>query len=426
MSIACSQKQVIFKICLVQTFHILWEPLSLLKKDVTFFFFCQEILSLMYVCLCLSPCRHYLQSESGFFFLFVFWLTYPCSWQGEVTMDQMSSGNGYELDSSDTFIVVRPKGPVGKDEALRMEVDALNKMQYEQKHKIQAHEADMKAQASVTSLSQLEKDLIVFPDSEPKKEAVKDSFSDINVETLTNKELENLLLDDNFGRPSSLLRHNLSASHTGGQTFSPYPLHWPSMLSTSKSTIPTLTRLQGPVFPFQSVHLPAQQSPFLPFVSVQPVSPQVFHQPVISPELAKLFDKIASTSEYLRNGRSSIMDENSVSVNSLEPVLHLPDSPSISRFDWLDLDPLSKRRVEVEEIPDALCEHEIVESVPASDPWDAVLQEETEVMMSNSSLTRDEHKCTATPQSRRASTGMAVTRSGVPAASCLYSQSKQV
>ncbi|XP_060779986.1 phosphatidylinositol 4-phosphate 3-kinase C2 domain-containing subunit alpha isoform X2 [Neoarius graeffei] len=345
-------------------------------------------------------------------------------------MDQMSSGSGYELDNSDTFIAVRPKGPVGKDEALRMEVDALNKMQYEQKHKIQAHAADMKAhpnaQQSVTSLSQLEKDLIVFPDSEPKKEAVKDSFSDINVETLTDKELEKLLLDDNFGRPSSLLRHNLSASHTGGQMFSQYPLHWTSMLSTSKSTIPSLTRLQGPVFPFQSVHLPAQQSPFLPFVSVQPVSPQVFHQPVISPELAKLFDKIASTSEYLRNGRSSIMDENSVSVNSLEPVLHLPDSSSISNFDWLDLDPLSKRRVEVEEISDALCEHEMVESVPTSDPWDAVLQEETEVMMSNSSLTQEEHKCTVTPQPRRASTGMAVTRNQVAAASCMYSQSKQV
>ncbi|KAK3570187.1 hypothetical protein QTP86_016493, partial [Hemibagrus guttatus] len=341
-------------------------------------------------------------------------------------MDQMSSGNGYEPDSSATYIVVRPKGLVGKDEALRMETDALNKMQHERRHKIQVHASQMKAhpdaQAPVTSLSQLEKDLIVFSDSEPKKKAEKDTFADIDLETLTNEELEKLLLDDNFGRPPSLLHHSLSAANTCGQTFSPHPLHWTSMLSTSKSTMPTLTHLPGPVFPFQSVHLPAQQSPFLPFVSVQPVTPQVFHQPVINPEMAKLFDKIASTSEYLRNGRSSIMDENSVSVKSLEPVLHPADSPSISCFDWLDLDPLNKRRVEVEDIPGALCGSVLVESVPASDPWDAVLQEDTEVLTINCSLAQEKDKCTVT-QPRWASTGMAVTRNQVPT-TFLNSQSK--
>ncbi|XP_058244023.1 phosphatidylinositol 4-phosphate 3-kinase C2 domain-containing subunit alpha isoform X2 [Hemibagrus wyckioides] len=358
----------------------------------------------------------------------ILFLIILCSWQGEVTMDQMSSGNGYEPDSSATCIVVRPKGRVGKDEALRMEADALNKMQHERRHKIQVHASQMKvhptdAQASVTSLSHLEKDLIIFPDSEPKKKAEKDTFADIDVETLTNEELEKLLLDDNFGRPPSLLHHSLSAANTHGQTFKPYPLYWTSMLSTSKSTMSTLTHLPGPVFPFQSVHLPAQQSPFLPFVSVQPVTPQVFHQPVINPEMAKLFDKIASTSEYLRNGRSSIMDENSVSVKSLEPVLHPTDSPSISCFDWLDLDPLSKRRVEVEDIPGALCGPVLVDSVPASDPWDAVLQEDTEVLTINSSLTQEKDKCTVT-QPRRASTGMAVTRNQVPTTSFLNSQSK--
>lgn len=343
-------------------------------------------------------------------------------------MDQMSSGNGYEPDSSATCIVVRPKGRVGKDEALRMEADALNKMQHERRHKIQVHASQMKvhptdAQASVMSLSHLEKDLIIFPDSEPKKKSEKDTFADIDVETLTNEELEKLLLDDNFGRPPSLLHHSLSAANTCGQTFNPIPLHWTSMLSTSKSTMSTLTHLPGPVFPFHSVHLPAQQSPFLPFVSVQPVTPQVFHQPVINQEMAKLFDKIASTSEYLRNGRSSIMDENSVSVKSLEPVLHPTDSPSISCFDWLDLDPLSKRRVEVEDIPGALCGPVLVESVPASDPWDAVLQEDMEVLTINSSLTQEKEKCTVT-QPRRASTGMAVTRNQVPTTSFLNSQSK--
>lgn len=344
-------------------------------------------------------------------------------------MDQMSSGNGYDLDNSATFIVARPKGPVGKEEALRMEVDALDKMQHEQRHKTQAHASLMKmhpnAQASVTSHSQPEKDLIIFPDSETKKDIEKDTFLDINVETLTDKELEKLLLDDNFGRPSSLLQQNLSASNTGGQTSSP-SLCWTSTHSTSKSIMPTLTQLQGPIFPFHSAHLPAQQNTFLPYASVQPISHQVFHQPVISPEMAKLFDKIASTSEYLRNGRSSIMDENSVSVKSLEPVLHPTDSPSVNRFDWLDLDPLSKHRVEVEELPTALCGPVIVESVSASDPWDAVLQEETEVMMTNSSLAQEKEKCAVMHQPRRASTGMEVTRNHLPSAPFLHSQRKQV
>lgn len=142
--------------------------------------------------------------------------------------------------------------------------------------------------------------------------------------------------------------------------------------------------------------------------------------------MAQLFDKIASTSEYLRNGRSSIMDENSVSIKSLEPVLHPTDSSSISRFDWLDLDPLSKHRVEVQEAPGALCGPVMVDSVPASDPWDAVLQEETEVKMINSSLAQEKDNYTVTSQPRRASTGMAVTKNHIPATTFLHSQSEQV
>lgn len=336
-------------------------------------------------------------------------------------MDQMSSDNGYELDS-------RPKGPVGKDEALRMEADALNKMQHKRKYTTKLHPSHVNvlpnSQVTITPISQLEKDLIVFPDSEPKKGAEKDLFGDIDVETLTNEELEKLLLDDNFGRPSSLLNRNISAN-SGGQAFSPYTANT-SMLPISKSTVPNLTHLQGPVFPFQHVHLPGQQRPFLPYVSVQPVNPHVFHQPVMTPEMAKLFDKIASTSEYLRNGRSSVMDDNSVSVKSLEPVPHPTDSPSISRFDWLDLDPLSKHRVEAEENLGAFRGPVIVESVPANDPWDAVLREETEVTMSNSSSTQEKDKCTVPPQTRRASTGMAVPKTHVPETSCPRKQSEQV
>ncbi|TSR87281.1 Phosphatidylinositol 4-phosphate 3-kinase C2 domain-containing subunit alpha [Bagarius yarrelli] len=339
-------------------------------------------------------------------------------------MDQISSGNGYEPDNSATYKVDQPKGPVGKAEALRMEADALNKLQHERKHnknQVYASHMNPNAPASVASLSQMEKDLIIFPDSEPKKKSEKDTFAGIDVKTLTNEELEKLLLDDNNCSQSSLLHHDFSPSNASRQAFRSYDSPWTSVLSTTKSTMPSLAHFPGPVFPFQPFHLHAQRSPFLPFVSVQPVTPQV-HQPVINPEMAKLFDKIASTSEYLKNGRSSITDQNPVRKKSLEPVLDSTESPSISCFDWLDLDPLTKRQVEKEDIPGAFCGPVMVEPVPASDPWDAVLQEDTEVTTCNSSLAQEKDKCSVTPNPRWASTGMAVSKNDMPPTS-LDSQS---
>uniref|UniRef100_A0A4W4FJ69 Phosphatidylinositol-4-phosphate 3-kinase n=1 Tax=Electrophorus electricus TaxID=8005 RepID=A0A4W4FJ69_ELEEL len=351
-------------------------------------------------------------------------------------MAQISSGSGYKLDRPASPLVARPKGAVGKEEALRMEEEALAKLQREKRptHLAPVSSTTAHANAGVASTSQLEKDLIVFPESEAKKKAEKDTFADIDVEKLTKEELEKLLLDDNFGtnkmsRPSTLLGFNLSASYPGVHAFSSTPFLWTPTLSTpSGSGLPTPTHQQHSVFPsmpyskppcsFQNgispampsfVPLHTHQTPFLPFTPIQTAGPLVFQQPVVTPEMAKLFDKIASTSEYLRNGRSSSMDSESVSVKSLEPVPQLPEPPSMSRFDWLDLDPLSKRRVEVEGASSAMGGTVMEESAHAGDPWDAVLRDETEP--------------------RRASTGMAVTRSysiNILETSSHHSQSKQV
>uniref|UniRef100_A0A3B4BYN7 Phosphatidylinositol 4-phosphate 3-kinase C2 domain-containing subunit alpha n=1 Tax=Pygocentrus nattereri TaxID=42514 RepID=A0A3B4BYN7_PYGNA len=373
-------------------------------------------------------------------------------------MAQISSGNGYKLDRPSSPLGARPKGVVGKEEALRMEAEALAKLQREKRHTLPVPASSTKAlpntAASTASTSRPEKDLIVFPESEAKKKEEKDAFADIDVEKLTNAELEKLLLDDNFGaskmtRPSSLLGCNLSASYPGGQAFSPSPFHWTPTLSTpSNSALSTPTHPQASVFPsapfpkppcsFQNgftpamppfVHLPAQQAPFLSFPHIQPPRPLVFQQPTVTPEMAKLFDKIASTSEYLRNGKSSSLDADSTSMKSLEPVPQPPEPTSISRFDWLDLDPLSKRRVEVEEAPSAQGEAVMEESAPAGDPWDAVLRDETEVTGSNSPSAQVKDQHIVTSQQRRASTGTAVTRShslNIPATSSHHNQSKQV
>ncbi|XP_022535661.2 phosphatidylinositol 4-phosphate 3-kinase C2 domain-containing subunit alpha [Astyanax mexicanus] len=369
-------------------------------------------------------------------------------------MAQISSGNGYKLDRSASPSGARPKGAVGKEEALRMEEEALAKLQREKRPTLPAPasspKALPKAGGTSTGAGRQERDLIVFPESEARKKAEKDAFADIDVEKLTNEELEKLLLDENFGaskmtRPSSLLGCSLSASYPGGHAFNPSPFQWTPTLSTpSSSSLSTPTHPQTTVFPtapfpkpscsFQNgftpamppfIHHPAQQTPFLSFTTIPPAAPLVFQQPAVPPEMAKLFDKIASTSEYLKNGRSSSMDAEFTSSKSLEPVPQPPEPPSISRFDWLDLDPLSKRRVDVEETPSAHGGSAVDDSAPAGDPWDAVLREEPEVTASSSPPALGQH--TVTTQHRRASTGNAVSRSTSlnPQPSASSPQSKQ-
>ncbi|XP_064193019.1 phosphatidylinositol 4-phosphate 3-kinase C2 domain-containing subunit alpha [Anguilla rostrata] len=391
-------------------------------------------------------------------------------------MAQISSGNGFGQDVSPSPGTGRPKGAVGREEALRMETEALAKLQREKRHTLPASLPSSSASSSssaakpltgaphgAASASRPEKDLIVFPESEAKKRAEQDRFQDIDVEKLTNEELEKLLLDDSFGvqskvpRPSSLLGCNLSASYPGSQAFTPSLFHGgrgPWTPSGSALQTPTPTRQQTPVFPpapfpkppgsFQNgltSSLPAFRAPdglFLslaappPFMAFQPIgatSPMVFQQPpAVNPEMAKLFDKIASTSEYLKNGRSASTDLESVGVKALSPKPPASEAPSISRFEWLDLDPLSKRKAECEEAPCAPDGSVTVKPGPAGDPWDAVLLDESEGAASGAPLTEERSQRPASTQLRRASTGTAVTRShslNIPAASSPHSQNRQ-
>lgn len=384
-------------------------------------------------------------------------------------MAQISSGNGFKPD------VPQPKGVVGKEEALRMEEEALAKLQREKRNTLSASAPSSSSAASSSfskpkpsksttaapqpppSTQRAEKDLIVFP--ETKKQAEQDQFRDIDVDKLTNEELEKLLLDENFGahskvsRPSSLLGFNLSASYPGGHTCSPSPFQssqWASVLSTpSSSSVSTPT----PMFPsapfpkpgsFQNGFTPTitpymglstQQAPFITFTPIQPPAAMVFPQPAVDPQMAKLFDKIASTSEYLKNGKlaSTELDSSQAGPASLAPnpppqQPAVMESASISRFDWLDLDPLTKRKAENEEVPQASGGTAKTEpGVSAGDPWDAVL--ETEGSSSSSSPLEAKASLSVRSQHRRASTGAAVTRShslNIPGTSSQHKADSQV
>ncbi|XP_053740686.1 phosphatidylinositol 4-phosphate 3-kinase C2 domain-containing subunit alpha [Synchiropus splendidus] len=357
-------------------------------------------------------------------------------------MAQISSGNGFKLD------VPQPKGTVGKEEALRMEEEALAKLQREKRHtpsaspslapavssssKPNVSKSSAAAPRPLPSSSRPEKDLIVFP--ETKKQAEKDEFRDIDLDKLTNEELEKLLLDENFGanskvsRPSSLLGFNLSASYPGGHS-SPFHSWTPVLSTTTNSSTSTPTHQPNSLFsstPFPKpgtfqngfspamspfMTLPAQQPSFMAFTPIQPpAAAMVFPQPAVDPEMAKLFDKIASTSEYLKNGKSSSTDSPDQSLEPHPPLVQpaVMESSSISRFEWLDLDPLTKRKADGEGASaESPAPAETVVAGPAGDPWDAVL--ETKGNGDRSSPKQDV-KTVRSPL-RKSSSGAAVTRS---------------
>lgn len=121
------------------------------------------------------------------------------------------------------------------------------------------------------------------------------------------------------------------------------------------------------------------------------------------------------------------MDVDSDSAKSLEPVPQPSETSSISRFEWLDLDPLGK--VKVDEAHNASGGPQVEESGTAKDPWDAVLQDEPEGVDSSSPPTEVRSKVQASSQPRRASTGAAITRSQslhTPTTSTSHSSSIQV
>jgi len=352
-------------------------------------------------------------------------------------MAHISSGNGFKFDRPASPGVVRPKGIVGKEEALRMEVEALDKIKREKVHTLPVTASSVNLlpkPTGQTSTSRHEKDLIVFCESE----------KDIDLDKLTTEELEKLLLDDSFGtnkmtRPSSLLGCNLSASYPGGHAFSPSSFHWTPTPTHAQTPIHPSAPFLKPPCPFQNGFSPAMSpfislsghpTPFLSFTPIQPPAALAYSQPAVSPEMAKLFDKIASTSEYLKNGRSSSMETDLGSAKSLEPLPQTSEPPNISQFEWLDLDPLNKHKeVEVEETLSVSSGLFVEKSGNARDPWDAVLQDKPEVVNNGSPSAEVNSKVTSATQPRRASTGVAVTRSqslNIPATSTNHSPGKQV
>uniref|UniRef100_A0A8C8X868 Phosphatidylinositol 4-phosphate 3-kinase C2 domain-containing subunit alpha n=1 Tax=Panthera leo TaxID=9689 RepID=A0A8C8X868_PANLE len=312
-------------------------------------------------------------------------------------MAQISNNNGFKQCSSH-LEPTRTK-EVDKEEALQMEAEALAKLQKDRgvTDNQRAFELSSNTRQKAQVYNKQDYDLMVFPESDTQKRA------DIDVEKLTQAELEKLLLDDNFETrrtPVLPVTPVLSPSFSAQVYLRPTIQRgqWPPRLSgPSTYTLPSIyqstysskqTVFQNgfsprmPAFPStEPIYLSFPgQSPYFsyPLTPATPFHPQgslpIYH-PVVSPDMAKLFDKIASTSEFLKNGKARTdleIKHSKATVNNLQVS---PKSEDISKFDWLDLDPLSKPKVDNVEVVD----HEEEKNIPgllAEDPWDAVLLEE--------------------------------------------------
>uniref|UniRef100_M4AD82 Phosphatidylinositol 4-phosphate 3-kinase C2 domain-containing subunit alpha n=1 Tax=Xiphophorus maculatus TaxID=8083 RepID=M4AD82_XIPMA len=384
-------------------------------------------------------------------------------------MAQTHNANGFKMD------VPKPKGVVGKEEALRMEEEAMAKLKRDKRHTVSVLTPSSSSKPSkfstttaapqpFSSANVPDKDLIDFP--ETKKQAEGDKFRDIDVDKLTNAELEKLLLDDNFGvnsktsHPSALLGFNLSASYPGGNPCSSSPFQssqWTSVLpSQSNSSMSTPTHQPSPLFPsapfpkpgtFQNgftppmssfMAVPPQQPSFMALPPIQGPAAMVFPKPTVDPEMAKLFDKIASTSEYLKNGRSTSIDVDcshvgvaSLTPNPLPQQAAVTESSHVAPFEWLDLDPLTKSKAENEQVSVASeNDAQVVPGVFAGDPWDAVLETEGNNSGGRGSPSLEgKVSQSVRAQHRRASTGAPVARShslNIPGTSSQQKASSQV
>ncbi|XP_036181441.1 phosphatidylinositol 4-phosphate 3-kinase C2 domain-containing subunit alpha isoform X2 [Myotis myotis] len=314
-------------------------------------------------------------------------------------MAQISSSNGFKQCSSSHLDPTRTKD-VDKEEALQMEAEALAKLQ--KGRQVTDNQRGFELSSSTRQRAQVynkqDYDLMVFPESDTQKRAV-----DIDVEKLTQAELEKLLLDDSFETrktPAMPVTPILSPSFSAQLYLRPTIQRgqWPTGLSgPSTYTLPSIyqstysskqTAFQNgfnprmPTFPSTEpiyLSLPGQS----PYFSYPLTSATQFHpqgslpicRPVVSPDMAKLFDKIASTSAFLKNGKARTDLEITNSKATISNLQVSPKSEDISKFDWLDLDPLSKPKVDSVEVLD----YEEEKNVPgllAEDPWDAVLLEE--------------------------------------------------
>uniref|UniRef100_A0A8C8SM83 Phosphatidylinositol-4-phosphate 3-kinase catalytic subunit type 2 alpha n=1 Tax=Pelusios castaneus TaxID=367368 RepID=A0A8C8SM83_9SAUR len=321
-------------------------------------------------------------------------------------MAQISSSNGLKQRSSPLLGTARTKD-VDKEEALQMEAEALAKMQKERvvTGNKQTFESLSSTQQKAQTHNKEDHDLMVFPEAVAKKR-VEDKLNITDIDKLSHAELEKLLLDESFESnkvPALPAPPVLSPSFS-----SPFYITSTGQRGQWTPGLPgSVTCTLPPVYPSTSYNKPAGvfQNGFHPSISTyqsrEPVylglpgrsqyisyplttttpfhprgSLPIYH-PTLTPEMAKVFDKIASTSEFLKNGKSST-DLEMTGFQSIVPKLATSEnSNDISKFDWLDLDPLSKPKVDNMEI---LCNAEddgnMTSSTVAEDPWDAVLLEE--------------------------------------------------
>ncbi|XP_041270898.1 phosphatidylinositol 4-phosphate 3-kinase C2 domain-containing subunit alpha isoform X3 [Onychostruthus taczanowskii] len=320
-------------------------------------------------------------------------------------MAQISSSNGFKQRSSPSLSAPRSKD-VDKEEALQMEAEALAKMQKERG--VAGNKQTFRSLSSPRQKAQThnkqDHDLMVFPESDAK--SMEDKLSTIDIEKLTHAELEKLLLDDNFESSkvptlpaSPILSPSVSSQFYLGPMGqrrqwtpgipAPVTCTLPPIYTSASYTKQTGV-FQNGFHPSMSSYPPREpiylglprQSQYIsyPLAATTPFHPHgglSLYPPVLTPEMAKVFDKIASTSEFLRSGKSST-DLEMTSIKSA--VSNLPASEScgdVSKFDWLDLDPLSKPKVDtVETLNKAEGDGERPSSMTAEDPWDAVLLEE--------------------------------------------------
>uniref|UniRef100_A0A8C5WSP5 Uncharacterized protein n=1 Tax=Laticauda laticaudata TaxID=8630 RepID=A0A8C5WSP5_LATLA len=317
-------------------------------------------------------------------------------------MAQISSSDEFKQRSSPVLDPARPKD-VDKEEALQMEAEALAKMQKERVVVNSRQKSDTLSYSwpSVQSCRKQDRDLMVFPESDCKKKA-DDKLNSIDIDKLTCAELEKLLLEENLEshKPSTL-----SATQILGASSSQFYSHsqsgqWASSFPGSSSSarssvysVPSFTKQVGifqngfhpGISTYQSTKpvylcLPERSQYIsypLPFTSsFHPQGSVPMYHSALTPEMAKVFDKIASTSEFQKNGKS----KTDLEMTGAKPTLSLPtpeSSSDISKFDWLDLDPLSKPKVDNLDIfYNSEDGGKIMNAKVVEDPWDAVLLEE--------------------------------------------------
>ncbi|KAJ6665023.1 hypothetical protein lerEdw1_005254 [Lerista edwardsae] len=319
-------------------------------------------------------------------------------------MAQVSNSNEFKQRSSQSLGTAKAKD-VDKEEALQMEVEALAKMQKERVVPGNRQSTGNLSHSwpNVQSRRRQDHDLMVFPESDAKKKV--DKLNAIDVEKLTNAELEKLLLEDNFesSKPPTLpatpvLSPSVSSQLYASPTAQRGP--WtPGLPGPSTCTVPSIYPApsyskQVGIFqngfhlgmstyqPTKPIYLSLpERSQYIsyPLSAATAFHPQgslpIYHRP-LTPEMAKVFDKIASTSEFLKNGRSST----DLEVSGTKPAINRPTSENtndISKFDWLDLDPLSKPKVDnVDILYTAEDGEKMTCSTVVEDPWDAVLLKE--------------------------------------------------